>query len=145
MTMNFGTNNTTSSPTSKKVKRRRVLIMDDESLFQNLLSDLLSFFGFEVSVANHGEEACDLYTEAFFSGEAYDLVILDLSIPDGLGAFGTIKHLSAIDPDIKAIISSGYTHDPMCQMPLKYGFVGCLLKPFNLDQLQTTLSEIMDN
>lgn len=88
-----------------------VLFMDDEKIIQSLGTEMLKHLGYEVETASNGEEAVAKYREQYDAGEPYDAVIMDLTIPGGMGGKEAITELLSIDPDVKAIVSSGYVQD----------------------------------
>ncbi len=113
--------------------------MDDEELLRDLAKQMLPRIGYEVEVAWDGVEAIDLYKEAMASGKPFAMVILDLTNKGGMGGMETIKRLLQIDPHVKAIIASGYSHDPVMGNFKQYGFCGTLPKPFTMKQLEEVL------
>ncbi|MDD1710759.1 MAG: response regulator, partial [Methanoregulaceae archaeon] len=90
----------------------KVLFMDDEQIIVDMTRDVLKFLDYEVMFAEDGLAAIDLYKKEKSLGVPFDVVILDLTIPSGLGGKETIKELRKLDPGVKAIVSSGYTDDP---------------------------------
>jgi two-component system cell cycle sensor histidine kinase/response regulator CckA len=94
----------------------RILVMDDEELIRKLAKELLMELGYEVSLAREGSEAIDIYKQAMSDTRPFDLVIMDLTIPGGLGGKQTISALLEIDPHVKTIVSSGYSNDPSCRI-----------------------------
>ena len=121
----------------------KILVMDDEQDLRNVISEMLTLFGNEVEVASDGGETIELYKEAMDSGKPFDVVILDLTIPGGMGCKETITKLLEIDPDAKAIVSSGYTDDLILSNFWEYGFKGNLSKPYNLENLIEVLNRVM--
>ncbi len=119
----------------------RILVMDDEAIVRDMISQLLTAKGYRVHAANDGLSAIDLYLKARESGESYDLLILDLTVKGGMGGKLTIERILSIDPQVKAIILSGYTDDPVIQNYKDYGFVGALTKPFALKDLLAILEK----
>ena len=120
----------------------RVLVMDDEEMIRNLSRQTLSRLGYEPALAKDGAEAVELYGAAKDSGKPFDIVILDLTIKGGAGGKEVIKKLMAIDPDIKAIISSGYPNDPVMTDFKAYGFAGALPKPHIRKDLIDMLTKV---
>lgn len=113
----------------------RVLFMDDENMLRYTVKELLTITGYEVACAKDGTEAADLYTKAFTSGNPFDAVIMDLTIPGGMDGRETIKKLMEIDPNVKAIVSSGYCYDPIMSDHKKYGFKSVITKPYKIEKL----------
>ncbi len=121
----------------------RVLLMDDEDIVRASVSSMLGSIGYRVDTATDGGEAVEKYREAIESHTPYDAVILDLTVPGGMGGKKTIVKLKEIDPHVKAIVSSGYSHDPVMANYEKYGFSGVLSKPFRLVDLSKVLQNIL--
>ena len=121
----------------------RILLMDDEASIRDLGSQILKKAGYEVDVAEDGEKAIELYVEARGAGKPYRAVIFDLTIPGGLGGMETMKVLKEIDPEIKGIVISGYSQDPVMSNPEEYGFAVALQKPYNITRLTHILSMII--
>ena len=116
----------------------RILIMDDEEMVLEILGDALTSYGCEVTAVKDGREALACYQQ-----EKFDLVIIDLTIPGGLGGRETIKLLREYDPGVKAVVSSGYANDPVLARYEDYGFCGRLEKPFVLEELFRLLDRIL--
>jgi CheY-like chemotaxis protein len=96
-----------------------------------------------VEFARDGGEAIELYREAREVSKPFHVVIMDLTIPGGMGGREAIKRLLEIDPEIKAIVSSGYSNDPVISEYKKYGFSGVVAKPFKIQELVDVLNRIM--
>ncbi|MDD1769749.1 MAG: PAS domain S-box protein [Methanomassiliicoccales archaeon] len=122
--------------------RQRVLWMDDEELILELGREMLASLGYRPAVARDGKEAMKAYRVAAEEGNPFDAVILDLVVPGGVGGMETIRALSAIDPDVKAIVCSGYSHDPVMSHFSRNGFVGVLPKPFGVQELSEVLAHL---
>ena len=118
----------------------RVLVMDDDDTIRLGLAALLGELGYDVTTTAAGEEAVEIYTGELTSEHPIDVVILDLTVPTGMGGAETIKHLHAVDPQVKAVVSSGYANDPVLAQYRDYGFQGILVKPFRPEDL----SQVMD-
>jgi len=116
-----------------------VLVMDDEEAVRMVCGDMLKSLGFEVDYASHGEEALEKYRK-----KGYDLVIMDLTIQGGMGGKEALSRLLEIDPDATAIVSSGYSNDPVMADYSKYGFKGVIVKPYLVDELKSVLYDVMD-
>ncbi|MDO8873512.1 MAG: response regulator [Methanoregula sp.] len=119
-----------------------VLIMDDEFAICDIASTFLTQKGYLVTTASRGEEAIDMYLSAMKSPLPVDVVILDLIIPAGLGGVETMDALKRVDSGVRAIVSSGYSDDPVMANPRRYGFSGILPKPYRLSDLDATIREI---
>lgn len=108
----------------------RILVLEDDPLVRSLIVRNLTSNGFDVAESAEGSDTVRLYQEAMNQGRTFDLVILDLSIPNGMGGVRTIEKLRALDPEVFAIVSSGYSDDPVMAKPAAYGFAAVLPKPY---------------
>ena len=117
--------------------------MDDEEMLRDVSYAMLSKLGYEVKVAIDGVEAIEMYKKARESGEPYDVVILDLTNNIGMGGVEAIKKLRKIDPEIRAIVATGYSFDPVVENYRAYGFCGAMTKPFGMDELKMAFSEVI--
>ncbi len=124
--------------------RGRILVVDDEQMVLKIAEKLLLYMGYEVITTQTGEEAVWLYRQAMESGKPFDVVILDLSMDSGMGGTDVMEEMRAIDPDVKAIISSGYLHDPVIMNFENYGFAGILTKPYDPKELDEKLQNIIN-
>ncbi len=138
------------SPEPKEKQRKvlftgkgRILVMDDEELVRVVTGRMLENLGYEVDFAEKGEEAIDKYSDALRSGKPFDAVILDLTVRGGMGGGDAIKEMIAINPHIRAIVSSGYSDDPIMANYSEYGFKGTMAKPYNLQSLSSKLHELL--
>ena len=122
----------------------RVLIMDDEIIIRNSAGRVLQRMGHEVEYASHGEEVIALYQKAHDSQRAFDVVILDLIIRDGMGGQEALTHLRRIDPHVKAIVSSGSTTDPAIVEYTSHGFCAVLAKPYGRRELAAALQKVLE-
>lgn len=132
-------------PDEKPGAKSRILVMDDDATIRDMLSELLVAMGYDVETADDGLAAIDLYIEAMESRKPYQMLILDLTVPGGVGGKLTMERLRVINPDVKCIILSGYTDDPVIQNYQQYGFGGALTKPFTLKDLQNIFANILTN
>jgi PAS domain S-box-containing protein len=121
----------------------RILVMDDEEAILDMASALLSHFGYRSSVARDGEEAIALYKDAAARMDPFAVVIMDLTIPGGLGGKETIARLHEFDPFVKAVVSSGYSTDPIVANFRQYGFVGILTKPYTAKEMSETIKKVL--
>lgn len=117
----------------------KILLMDDEELILEVVGEMLSHLGYEAEFARDGLEAIELYTKAKDAGHPFAAVIMDLTIPGGMGGKEAVKKLIEIDPHVKAIVSSGYSTDPIMADFRKYGFCRVITKPFKLNELSEVL------
>ncbi len=121
----------------------RVLVLDDEEAICMLVTCALEPLGYEVTETNDGTQALAAYEKAMKDGRPYDLFISDLTIPGGMGGQETIKRLHEIDPNIRAIVSSGYANDPVMSRHEEYGFCGMIAKPYEIDALGRKVAETL--
>lgn len=119
---------------------KRILIMDDEEDIRDLLGELLKVAGFEVVAVCDGEEALRVYGASMEAENGFDCVIMDLTIPNGMGGEKTIGEMLKMDPDVRAVVSTGYSNDPVMLEYQDYGFVGRIAKPYRLSVLLETLA-----
>ena len=122
---------------------KRILVMDDDELIRNLAAEFLTLSGCEVTVAKDGQEAINLYGQAMRQDNRFDIVILDLTVQGGMGGKETLKRLLTLDPKVRAIASSGYSHDPIMSDFRGHGFVGVLPKPYDGDRIQQVLNQVI--
>ncbi len=120
----------------------RILVMDDEEMIREALGELLKELGYDVAFARDGVEAIALYREALCQGLVFDAVIMDLTIPGGMGGKEAIQELLAVDPTVTAIVSSGYSSDPVMARYEDYGFSAVLAKPLRLDDVTQVLEKV---
>lgn len=120
----------------------RALIMDDSVDIQILVKKMLEMMGFTCDVASDGEEAIEIYKKAM-DENPFKIVIMDLTIPGGMGGKKVLEELLTFDPKIKAIVSSGYSTDPVMANYKKHGFKGILTKPYTFDELKRVIGEIL--
>jgi len=119
-----------------------ILLMDDDDEMRQSAGDLLSRLGHTVTVARDGGEAVALYETALAAGMPFDAVILDLTVTGGVGGQETIRKLRALDPEVKALLSSGYSNDEVVTDFAKYGFRGVLPKPYRLVDLRKAIERV---
>ena len=122
------------------LKRGRILVMDDEEGIRNVLAMTLRRLGHEVGVAKDGGEAVEAYARAKEDGHSFDCVILDLTVRNGIGGHEAMLQLLKIDPDVKAVLMTGYTTDPIFLEYKSEGYKATLAKPFDLAQVRKILS-----
>ncbi len=125
--------------------RKKVLIMDDEEMLVDLLKTMVEHLGFEAGVAMHGEQAVEMYADSMENDQKWDVLILDLTVKGGMGGRDTLKKLLYLDPEVKAIVSSGYSSDPIMSDFMSYGFKDILSKPYALDQLKNVLNRVLSS
>ena len=123
----------------------RVLLMDDERAVRAVTTSMLEQLGWQVTAVPDGRDAIEAYQEAMGQDDAFDLVVTDLSVPGGMGGAETMRRLLEIDPGVRAVISSGYSNDPVMARYREHGFAGVIAKPFSLADLGQVLAQAMPN
>lgn len=121
----------------------RILLMDDEEAIRVVAADLLTLLGYNVATARDGSECIEMYKAAMESGQPFSVVIMDLTVPGGMGGKAAIQELLEIDAGVKAIVSSGYSTDPIMSNYQHYGFKGIVPKPYNAAELSRALQELI--
>lgn len=122
----------------------RILLMDDQKMVRETAGAILTELGYRVDCVSEGSRAVEMYRQGMESSNPYDAVILDLTIPDGMGGTETIQELLKIDPDVKAIVSSGYSNASIMSDYSNYGFSGVMTKPYSIDQVSDLLSSVLN-
>ena len=128
------------SPSTRPAK---ILVMDDDDAVSKLIVRLLAPCGYSVTTVPDGQETIALYRQALEAGSTYDAVILDLTIPGGPGGAEVIKDLLVLDPDVRAIVSSGYANDPVMANASAYGFKSTVAKPYTAKALRETVARVL--
>jgi PAS domain S-box-containing protein len=121
----------------------RILIVDDEEAIRTLVDFSLSHLGYQVSQAETALEGVNLYREKLEAGDRFDLVILDLTLPGGMGGKEALKRLIDIDPTVNAIVSSGYATDATMSRYQDFGFRGVIAKPYEVSELAKTVRDVI--
>ena len=121
----------------------KVLLMDDEQIILDVTLEVLKFLGYDVMFAREGASAIALYKKEKAAGAPFDVVILDLSVPEGMGGRETVGLLKAFDPEVKAVVSTGYANDPAVLDFASYGFSGKLTKPYKINDLKNILVQLI--
>ncbi len=122
----------------------RILVMEDDATLHDVVGSLLDIFGYQVVFAKDGHETLLTYQQAREAGVPFDAVVLDLTISGGMGGRQTLSKLLAIDPQVKAIVASGYTTDPVLVNFEHYGFCGGIAKPYRAQQLYEVLQQLIE-
>jgi PAS domain S-box-containing protein len=123
----------------------KVLIMDDDKTIRTLAANMLEHLGYDPDTTENGEQAVEKYKEALISGEKYKAVVLDLTVPGGMGGKQALEKLLEFDPETRAIVSSGYSIDPVMAEHESYGFKGMLAKPYVMKLLATELYKVINS
>ncbi|TCL62392.1 PAS domain S-box-containing protein [Hydrogenispora ethanolica] len=121
----------------------KILIMDDEKNITIPVSQILQRVGYEVDLASDGAEAITKYIKAQTEGEPYDAVILDLTVPGGMNGKRTIEQLLKISPNVRAIVCSGYSEDPVLAHYKDFNFRDVVLKPYKVEELRRVLYRVL--
>jgi len=121
----------------------KILFMDDDESIRQTAGEMLTFLGYQVEFARNGDEAVKLYKEAWNLGTPFNVVITDLTVRGGTGGKTAIRELLKSDPNVKAIVSSGYSYDSLLSDYSKYGFCGVIQKPYRLQELGEVLSSVI--
>ena len=120
-----------------------ILVMDDEEMIRQIAEDMLSILGYESDVAKDGEEMLAMYSEAAEAGNPFDLVIMDLTISGGMGGKEAAEKLLEMDPLACAVVSSGYSNDPIMEDPPSFGFIAAIQKPYTVQELSNRMEELV--
>lgn len=121
----------------------RVLVMDDEEIVYKALTRMLTSLGYRAEVAVNGEAAVEALRAALAAGDPFGTVILDLTISGGMGGAEAVKKLKGLDPSVKAVVSSGYSDDPVMANCAAHGFDAALPKPFRLEEVEQALQALI--
>jgi two-component system, cell cycle sensor histidine kinase and response regulator CckA len=123
---------------------RKILYLDDDDLLRKATSRFLGKVGYEVESARDGLDVVERYQKADQSGRPFDLVILDLSVPGGMGGEETLRKLREYDPGVKAIVTSGYPENPVMLDFENRGFTGVMAKPYSVQDLSRTVRSVLN-
>jgi len=121
----------------------KILIMDDEEVIRGVTEKMLEIIGYKAQSANDGKQAVEMYRQAMTAGEPFDAVIMDLTIPGGMGGEEAMRRILALDPEAKGIVSSGYTDGRIMANFANYGFRDIVPKPYSIGRLQEVLSRVL--
>ena len=130
-----------SAVENKESTPLKVLIMDDEEIVRDVAGEMLLQLGHEAVLSADGEKAVQAYKKSLDSGHPFDLVIMDLTIPGGMGGAEAVQRILDINPKAKVMVSSGYSNDPIMANCRKYGFCAAIVKPYQLQQLARIISQ----
>lgn len=126
-----------------KAKKGRILLMDDEEIIREVGQEILKSMGYETLAASDGREALKIYKEYLKAGKRFDAVIMDLTVPGGMGGKELAKALLKIDPEVNAVVSSGYSNDPVMADHKNYGFKGVMSKPYRIEEMTLVLKDLL--
>jgi len=137
--------NNISKQTNLSISDVRILVMDDEDMILKLTSRMLQKTCCQVETATDGEKAIEIYKNSLNAGKPFDVVIMDLTVPGGIGGKEAIKHILEIDPEAKVIVSSGYADCPVMANYSEYGFKGIIAKPYTINKLKDIVNQVITN
>ncbi len=121
----------------------KILFMDDETYVRRVAGDILTQLGYSVVFAQDGAEAVVRYAESLAQGRPFDAVIVDLTIPGGMGGEETLRRLRELDPKVRGIVASGYSNNPILASYRAFGFQAALAKPFDVQELGETVQKVL--
>jgi PAS domain S-box-containing protein len=124
-------------------RKAKVLVMDDDTMILELSKQMLEYLGHEVVICKEGESALKKYEKAMQEGCPFDVVIMDLTIPGGMGGEKAIRKLLKLDPEAKAIVSSGYSNDKVISNYMKHGFKTVIVKPYQMEDLDKAIQNTL--
>lgn len=120
-----------------------ILFMDDEQMIRDVTQEMLKHSGYKVQCVGDGREVIELYRSAMAQGAPFDAVIIDLTVPGGMGGRETVQELLKIDPNVRAVVSTGYSKDPVLQDYEAHGFKGAVCKPYDVHELTGMLWQVI--
>ncbi|WP_163338978.1 PAS domain-containing sensor histidine kinase [Desulfopila sp. IMCC35008] len=123
----------------------RVLVMDDNEIVLDAIGMMLEHLGYDVDFAEDGEKAFNSYEKAMQSESPYDMVLMDLMVPGGMGGEEATQKLLSLDPEAKVVVTSGYSNDPIMANHKRYGFCGVIKKPYRLDELSRFMNQFFND
>ncbi len=135
-----------AKPAAQKVMHGtgRLLVMDDDMGIRESLGEALKFLGYEVSFAEDGEACIEQYKQALREGKRFDVVVMDLTIPGGMGGMEAMARLRELDMFVKAVVSSGYSNDPVMSDHKKFGFAAMISKPYRIEELSRVIHAVLN-
>lgn len=121
----------------------KIMVMDDEEMVRDIAKAILVMLGHDVILAANGDEAVELYKKECDSGKPFDIIIMDLTIPGGMGGESAVQEILAINPEAKVIVSSGYSNDPVMAHYQDYGFSAAIVKPFEVQDIMNAINKLL--
>ena len=125
--------------------KKRVLIMDDEEMILDILSRMFDHLGYEITTCLDGAQAIAAFAKSKSHAETFDVVMMDLVIPNGVGGQDAVHTIKKIDPNAKVIASSGHLDHPVMMDHNKFGFNAVLEKPYKLEKLQQVIEAVISS
>jgi PAS domain S-box-containing protein len=129
---------------SNKGNNARILVMDDEEAIRDFTTRMLKKSGYSVKTASGGKQAIEMYKQSMEAGESFDVVIMDLTVPGGIGGKKALEEVLAIDPEAKCVVSSGYANDPVMSSYAEFGFKGVIEKPYTKSNFMDLLKKVLE-
>jgi two-component system cell cycle sensor histidine kinase/response regulator CckA len=126
-------------------RKKRILLIDDQQMIIDIVSRMLSHLGYDVKTCPDGSQAIALFTKAKNQGEPFDVVLMDLVVPNGVGGQDAVHTIRKIDPNAHVIASSGHLDHPVMMEHKKFGFIAALEKPYKLERLQQVIREVIES
>jgi DNA-binding NtrC family response regulator len=126
------------------MKRGKILLMDDDRTVLCIIEEMLTLIGFQVSCAADGEEACTEYFRVM-EEEPFDLLLLDLTVPGGMGGKECLARIRQVDPAVRAVAASGDSSDDAMVDCTTSGFVDHIDKPFTIEKMESTITRILNS
>ena len=126
-----------------KDAKGRIIIMDDEPSVREICCDIISFLGYDVDCTEDGEELINLYKQALEENIRIDAVLVDLTVPGGMGGKEAFQKLKELDKNVVGIVSSGYTNDSTMSNYKEFGFDGIIVKPYQVSDMEEVLASII--
>lgn len=123
--------------------KAKIMIMDDEEMVRDVAKAIFIMLGHEVILAADGEEAVELYKKQNELGQPIDIIIMDLTIPGGMGGENAVQEILAINPEAKVIVSSGYSNDPVMAHYQDHGFIAAIVKPFQIQDITNIINKLL--
>ena len=120
-----------------------IMVMDDDSMIRSIFKQMLERFGHEVLLVENGHDAIELYNEYYKSNRSIDIIIMDLTIPGGMGGKDAVQEILRINPEAKVVVSSGYSNDPVIAHYKEHGFKAFIVKPFQFAELNKLINEVL--
>ncbi|MHB1671176.1 MAG: response regulator, partial [Acidiferrobacter sp.] len=130
-------------PLTRKARRGRMLVVDRDEALLRWLAMLLDHLGYEVSTVRDGRRAVEVYVAAIGEGDPFTAVILDLAVAAGAGGEEYLRQLRTLDPNVRAIASSGHANDPIMADFARFGFCGAIAKPCQLRELEEVIGGVL--
>ena len=135
--------NTSYSDSLKRGGTGKILIMDDEDFIRDISIEMMKLIGYDGVEATDGVEVLELLAKARENGDHFDGVILDLTIPGGMGGVETLSEIRKLYPYLPVFATSGFSEDPVIAKPQEYGFTGSIRKPYRKDELAEMLNKYL--